>query len=347
MLLAALMQLKIESQNNDSTPNNSSNDKPEKPASIGNLFHQFFVPTEKDANNEEKTNWFVVFIVGVGLISSIMAQTKNTFGLIDGWANDHSLLPNTGEYDPIDTTEDFSAWIIVFFFLFVITAPGSRFIFSCFSLTNLFKLMSALKTEAMKEDVIKKELTTYKVNYAVGCTLMAGILAVFIASLIHEDLQKPLTNGQHGWMTGNDHGMITPTGLAILGAVVAWGLFKWFRPPIKPLDPLLNLKDSSDSRTGQQVFAAIVNALSFGAIGGGGMIFFFEDVLHIPFWFDNDHIDAPHAAEWIIKIGSFLAMVTLGLASLATSMQPVRLSEAKKPGNDGMKRNESIIIDRV
>ncbi len=74
MLLAALMQLNIKSKNNDSKLTNINDDKPEKPASIGNLLHQFFVPTQKDANNQEKTNWFVVFIVGVGLISSIMAN---------------------------------------------------------------------------------------------------------------------------------------------------------------------------------------------------------------------------------------------------------------------------------
>ncbi len=214
----------------------------------------------------------ILLVVFIGLLSAVLSQVKVTFAVGDAWGKGEPFADS--DYDPLAL----SMLVGALFLTAVALVPWGRKVFTARAMNKVVNTLS--KTwDALTWNNLQQEYKNHATNYQVGAVLSIGVLTVFILSLGIsglfsgiDELNAPLLS-----QDGEDpsKGWLTPMGITVLSAVVLWGVFSatpWSKPkPDLEEKPWLKLKEGSESRSGQQLIALLVNAISYGTMGGLGV----------------------------------------------------------------------------
>ncbi|MFI4957336.1 MAG: hypothetical protein ACHQAX_09040 [Gammaproteobacteria bacterium] len=255
------------------------------------------------------------------LLASMLGQSAIVFDTM-GWEN--------ANHNPLDPRHPQG---LAYYGIYLSAIFIGRMRFSINAMITFFE-NSKLTLEATTTDKIGREFNEYRSNYVVGFSTIMAVVAFFAASLKVEELRKPLTNGL------NDHPMISPMGIMVLGAVFFWTMFLIAKRYKDGTPDEADHKEavretntawfSSGAAKGSLkptvngLLAAVTNGGAFGAIAGGGVQGTISDIGDATGSGDKDWVEPTG------KVFASLAQPTSGLQSFTVAMAPVRLNKPKR-----------------
>lgn len=267
----------------------------------------------------------MIAVTCYGLVGSVLSQTRGVFGTF-GWDGGEENLLNPDAVGP---------GVMAAFLMFAALSYLGRHKFNVEAMANLCELARTTYEKVTSQPEKRQaEWEYYSHRYMLGGGLVASVMALGVASFFFEQLQKPLLDDGP-----NGHAIMTPLGLAALASVLLWFTFlmgerqryKTYREADETekshaLESTLfykrgvhrNIRKKCEDRTGQQVFAALINALAFGAIGGSGMRY------------AGESLGSP---EWMTSTLAFMAMAALAAQSFSAANYAMRLDDKKGSPN--------------
>lgn len=268
-----------------------------------------------EGKNRSTVGVLMILATLYGLIGSVLGQSKVVFSEL-GWDNGHD--------SPLETAH---AGILAAFIVYIAVSYMGRLKFNMGAMDNLCSLASNTVSRCTPEKVAN-EWNEYGSRYMVGGAIVTALLTLAITSTFYDQMQNPLAGGTNG------HRFVTPLGVAGIGALMLWSAFLVYdrrRHGVDKADEVekqkvsktalfsqSDIRRSSELRSGQQMFAALVNALAFGAIGGSGIKFGAEEAGF------NEHV---------VTALSWLAMLALASQSFSVVNYQMKVkSDRPSPG---------------